>query len=82
MTGVNPQAVFVPEEAVYTFVGTNKAFVVQDGTVQERQVKTGTRREGQVEIVDGLRTGETVATSNLAQLYQGAKVKVINGKEC
>ena len=81
LTGVNPQAVFVPEEAVYTFVGINKAFVVLDGTVQERQVKTGTRREGQIEITDGLRTGETVATSNLAQLYQGAKIKVVNGKD-
>jgi len=81
VTGVNPQAVFVPEEAVYTYVGINKAFVVQDGTVQERQVKLGVRQNGQLEITDGLRLGETVATSSLAQLYQGAKIKVMNGKE-
>lgn len=81
LTGVNPQAVFAPEEAVYTFVGITKAFVVQDGTVQERQVKTGTRAEGWVEITDGLRTGEMVATSSLPQLYQGAKITVANGKE-
>jgi membrane fusion protein, multidrug efflux system len=81
VTGVNPQAVFVPEEAVYTYVGINKAFVVQDGTVQERQVKLGVKQNGQLEITDGLRLGETVATSSLAQLYQGAKIKVMNGKE-
>lgn len=80
VTGVNLQAVFVPEDAVYTYVGINKAFVVQDGTVQERQVKLGMRQQGQLEILDGLRMGETVATSSLAQLYQGAKVKVANGK--
>ena len=80
VTGVNPHAIFVPEDAVYTYVGINKAFVVQDGTVQERQVKLGMRQQGQLEITDGLRLGETVATSSLAQLYQGAKIKVANGK--
>jgi membrane fusion protein (multidrug efflux system) len=62
LIGVNPQAVFAPEEAVYTFVGITKAFVVQDGTVQERQVKTGARREGWVEITEGLQSGDIVAT--------------------
>lgn len=81
LTGVNPQAIFVPEEAVYTYVGINKAFVVQDGTVQERQVSLGVRQDGHLEITDGLRLGETVATSSLAQLYQGAKIKVANGAE-
>jgi RND family efflux transporter MFP subunit len=81
LTGVNPQAVFVPEEAVYSFVGITKTFVVHEGTAQERQVKTGVRLDGLVEITDGLNAGETVATSNLPQLYQGARVKVMNGKE-
>lgn len=76
LTGVDPRAVFAPEEAVYTFVGITKAFVVQDGAVQERHVKTGARAEGWVEITEGLQTGEIVATSNLPQLYQGAKVAV------
>jgi len=81
VTGVNPQAIFVPEEAVYTYVGINKAFVVQDGLVHERQVKLGIRQNGQLEITEGLRLGETVATSSLPQLYQGAKIRVVNGKE-
>lgn len=81
LTGVNPQAVFVPEEAVYSYVGITKAFVVQDSTAQERQVKTGVRADGLVEITDGLQPGEIVATSSLPQLYQGAKVQVVNGKE-
>jgi RND family efflux transporter MFP subunit len=81
LTGVDPQAVFAPEEAVYTFVGITKAFVVQDSTVQERQIKIGSRREGWIEITEGLQTGEIVATSNLPQLYQGAKITVTNRKE-
>ena len=81
LIGVNPQAVFVPEEAVYSFVGITKAFVVRDGTAQERQVKTGVRTNSLVEVTEGLQPGETVATSGLAQLYQGAKVRVVKGKE-
>jgi len=81
LIGVNPQAVFVPEEAVYSFVGITKAFVVRDGTAQERQVKTGVRADSLIEVTEGLQPGETVATSGLAQLYQGAKVRVVRGKE-
>jgi RND family efflux transporter MFP subunit len=79
--GVNPQAVFAPEEAVYSYVGITKVFVVRDGTAQEKQVKTGLRKEGWVEIAEGLQAGDLVATSSLPQLYQGAKVKIVNGNE-
>ncbi len=78
-TGVNPHAVFAPEEAVYTYVGITKAFVVRDGMAQERQVKTGVRKAGWVEITEGLQAGDLVATASLPQLYQGAKVKIVNG---
>lgn len=81
LLGVNPHAVFAPEEAVYTYVGITKAFVVRDGVVHERQVKTGQRKEGWVEVLDGLQAGDLVATAALPQLYQGAKVSVNNGQE-
>jgi membrane fusion protein (multidrug efflux system) len=81
LTGVSPQAVFVPEDAVYSYVGITKAFVIHDGTAQERLVKTGFRKDGMVEITDGLQPGEVVATSSLPQLYQGAKVQAVDGKE-
>ena len=42
----------------------------------ERAVKTGLREGGRVEILEGVKAGETVATSGLAQLYDGASVTV------
>ncbi len=72
----DPRVAFAPAEAVAYFVGVTKAFVVADGKVHERQVKAGLREAGGIEIVDGLRPGETVATSGLAQLYDGAPVVV------
>ncbi|MCI0369808.1 MAG: efflux RND transporter periplasmic adaptor subunit [candidate division NC10 bacterium] len=67
---------FVPEAALYTFVGVTKVFVVADGTVQERQVDTGERLDGWVEIRRGVKPGEVVATANLAALFDGAPVTV------
>lgn len=80
LLGVNPRAIFAPEEAIYTYVGINKAFAIRDGVAQERQVKTGQRIAGWVEVLEGLQAGEVVATAALPQLYQGAKVSVSNGK--
>jgi RND family efflux transporter MFP subunit len=68
---------FVPEEAVYYYVGITKAFVIKDGIVEERQITVGERQDGLVEIVEGLTPGERVATSRLSQLFGGAHVQVI-----
>lgn len=68
---------FVPEEAVYYYVGITKAFVVKDGVVEERQITVGERQDGLVEIVEGLAPEERVATSRLSQLFGGASVQVV-----
>lgn len=71
---------FVPEDAVYYFVGITKAFVVQGSIAQERQITVGERQDGLVEIVEGLQPGEQVATSRLSQLFDGATVQVITAR--
>jgi membrane fusion protein, multidrug efflux system len=68
---------FVPAEALVYVVGISKVFVVADGRAQERLVKAGLREAGWVEILDGVKPGETVATSGLAQLYDGAPVAAV-----
>jgi multidrug efflux pump subunit AcrA (membrane-fusion protein) len=65
---------FVPAEALAYVVGISKVFVVANGRAQERLVRAGLREAGWVEILDGVKPGETVATSGLAQLYDGAPV--------
>jgi RND family efflux transporter MFP subunit len=65
---------FVPESAVSYFAGLTRVFVVADGVARERPVTLGPAREGRVEVTEGLRPGEQVATSGLAQLRDGAPV--------
>jgi len=81
VTGTDRNVPFVPEEAVVSFAGNVKVYVVAEGKVEERRIKTGVRREGLVEILEGVKTGETVATSNLSQLATGTAVTVQQGSQ-
>jgi RND family efflux transporter MFP subunit len=69
---------FVPERAVSYFAGITKVFVVADGKALERVVKVGEKQGGAVEIAEGVKPDEVVATSSLSQLYDGAPVIVTN----
>jgi len=79
LTGVEKNVPFVPEEAVASFAGIVKVYVIADGKAEERRVKTGVRTDGRVEILEGVKVGETVATSNLSQLATGTSVAVQSG---
>jgi RND family efflux transporter MFP subunit len=70
----DPDVAFVPESAVSYFAGLTRVFVVADGTARERTVTLGTRQDGLIEVVKGVRLGERVATSGLAQLQDGGRV--------
>lgn len=76
VTKAGDRAVFVPAEAVISFAGVKKVYVVADGRASERVVKTGESIESMIEITDGLKEGEVVATSALSKLSTGVKVEV------
>jgi len=68
-------AILVPASAVQTTAGTSRVYVVNGGRAEERIVTTGQPLDsGLVEVVNGLKTGERVATKNVAQLTDGTKV--------
>ncbi|HEX7798058.1 MAG TPA: efflux RND transporter periplasmic adaptor subunit [Vicinamibacterales bacterium] len=67
-------AVMVPASAVQTTAGTSRVFIVNGDHVEERIVTVGQTVDSNVEISNGLKAGERVATTNVAQLTDGAKV--------
>jgi len=67
----------VPARAVNYVLGTNKVYAVHGSTVEPREVKLGDRFGQEVEIVEGVRPGETVAVTQLARLESGAAVRVV-----
>lgn len=70
------RGVFVPKTAVYNDQATQsyRVFVVQEGIVKLRVVQLGTEEGDFAQIVTGVEPDETVATSKLETLYEGAKV--------
>lgn len=72
-----PNATVIPAEALVPGEqpGEYKVFVVdQTGTAHARDVKIGGRTESKVEIVDGLKGGETIVTQGAYGLEDSAKV--------
>jgi RND family efflux transporter MFP subunit len=64
-------AVLAPVAAI----GDGKAWVVQDGRAHRREVQTGIAGGDKVQIVSGLRPGETLIVSPPAELSENARVR-------
>jgi multidrug efflux pump subunit AcrA (membrane-fusion protein) len=69
--------VFVPKIAVFNDESTQsyRVFVIQENVAKLRVVQLGTEENEFVQIINGVNADEIVVTSNLAQLYEGAKVQ-------
>ena len=75
-------ALMVPEAAIIPDRSTQSVFVVVEGdTAEKRLVKTGRRRPGQVEIIDGLSPGERVIVQGTQKARPGQPVRVIETQE-
>jgi membrane fusion protein (multidrug efflux system) len=70
----NDQAVVVPEEAVVSEGLRHIVYPVKDDKVERRVVRIGQRQNGKVEIVEGLRPGETIVVLGVQRVRPGATV--------
>nr|MBS0037622.1 efflux RND transporter periplasmic adaptor subunit [Saprospiraceae bacterium] len=73
---VNPNAVMVPSEAVIPVIEGQMVFVSRNGKAESIQIKTGIRTDRTVEILEGLNPGDTVITTGLMSLAEGASLEV------
>lgn len=69
----------IPTRAVSYVFGSNKAFVVQGDTIEARDLKLGDRFGEEVEVMDGVKEGETIAVTQVSRLDTGTKVRVVTG---
>ncbi|QEL16075.1 efflux RND transporter periplasmic adaptor subunit [Limnoglobus roseus] len=66
----------VPPEAIVTFAGVNKIFVVESGKAKAIEVQLGTREKDWVELIGQLPSAATAVTSGQSQLVDGSAVKI------
>ena len=71
-------ALFVPRNAVIRDKTTDsfQVFTIDGDTAHLRVVVTGETEGDQIRIMSGLNPNDTLATSQLSDLYDGAKVQV------
>ncbi|HKQ64982.1 MAG TPA: efflux RND transporter periplasmic adaptor subunit [Methylomirabilota bacterium] len=62
LTEVSQPVITIPATALIVFAGVEKVMVVRQGKTAEVRVTTGRRLGSDVEIVDGLKRGDTVVT--------------------
>jgi hypothetical protein len=75
VVGVHRAATVVPEQAVVLRPAGAVVYVPQDNIVKERPVQLGAQRNGEMEILTGLKAGETVVVDGAGMLSDGAKIK-------
>jgi multidrug efflux pump subunit AcrA (membrane-fusion protein) len=74
-----PNTLLAPRAAVTTIDDQPAVFVVNsNNTVEQREVTTGLFDQDNIEILSGLKEGETVVTAGQSSLTDGAKVEVTN----
>ncbi len=67
----------VPEQAIVPEQSRQYVWVVgADRAVKKREVRTGRRRAGQVEIVDGLEAGERVVAEGTQKVQPGITIEI------
>ena len=72
------ETLMIPEQALIPERSTQSVMVVGDNQIVElRQVRIGRRRPGQVEILEGLVSGEKVIVDGTQKARDGQKVKII-----
>lgn len=71
------RGVVVPEEALLIEGGEPNVFVVADGVSERRTIRIGLRRNGLVEVLDGVAAGEAVVSRGIQSLRDGMTVNVV-----
>jgi multidrug efflux pump subunit AcrA (membrane-fusion protein) len=66
----------VPPQAVLTFAGVHKVFVIQNDVAKAIEVKLGLKEKEWVEIQSELPADASLATSGFSQLVEGSRVTV------
>ena len=71
-------AIIIPTEAIVPEMGVDKVFLYKSGKAQPVEVQKGLRTDSDVQIINGLQTGDTLIISGTLQLRTGLAVTLDN----
>lgn len=76
---IKRDVVVVPESAIVPRGQDKFVYRVENGQARETKVTLGNRKEGKVEILEGLLAEETVVVAGQQKLRDGAPVEIVTG---
>lgn len=75
ITSVAKGVIMAPDTAVFDYEGGSKVFVVENGKAVLRAVKKGIESGSSIEIIEGLKEGETILVKPDNSIKEGARIK-------
>lgn len=69
-------ALMVPSISIIPGLNSQKVFVVNEGVVEEKIIRSGIRNSEKVQVVEGLQQGDIVLTTGLLQVRPGMEVNI------
>lgn len=70
------EAIMVPTEALIPIQNGKVIFMLKNGKANQVEVETGSRTDKDVRVISGLKVGDTILTSGVMALKNGAPVNV------
>lgn len=77
LTQQSQDSLIIPEQSVVSEQSRQYVFVVSNGRAEKRQVTTGRRRPGELEILQGLSAGEVIVVEGTQRLQVGTPVEIL-----
>ena len=66
----------IPSQALIPILTGFKVYVVKNGKAHESNVVAGLRTESDVQVLNGIKSGDTIVTTGIQQLKNGTLVKI------
>jgi len=75
VTETSSDVILIPTESIVPDMEGKKVWVVSDGKAQSMPVTTGFRSNNNIEILSGLKIGDSVMVTGLMQVREGSLIK-------
>jgi membrane fusion protein (multidrug efflux system) len=72
-----PKTIMVPTEAVIPDIKGSNVFLAKNGVAVQKAIKTDTRTDKSIQVIDGLKAGDSLIVSGIIQMRPKVAIKVV-----
>jgi membrane fusion protein (multidrug efflux system) len=72
--------IMIPTQAIVPVLKGKTVYLAKDGKTIQQKIETGIRTDSTIQIIDGIKPGDSVITSGLMQLRPGMPIRIAGAK--